>query len=211
MQLKSADHIYQTRYLILGIIPIGMFMSILDGTMVSIALPTVTAHFQVNIAKSQRVITSYLLGDNRPVNLLRQSVRHRQDEDVHDGLDHLHRQLAGLRDRALSIPADPFPSCAGHRCLDGIKGSRRHDLPGVPAHGNRQADGPFQARLQREQRATLQLDRLYPGQRVALRVSRDRHCGEESTVKVGRTGRKGSNGVTVVRFISNGGYENVEI
>lgn len=60
-QVITDDPVYKNRYLILGIILIGMFMSILDGTMVSIALPTVTSHFHVNLAESQWVVTGYLL------------------------------------------------------------------------------------------------------------------------------------------------------
>lgn len=60
-QVMTEDHVYKNRYLILGIILIGMFMSILDGTMVSIALPTVTSHFHVNLTESQWVVTGYLL------------------------------------------------------------------------------------------------------------------------------------------------------
>lgn len=49
------------RYLILAILLMGVFMTMLDGTMVTIALPTITAYFDVSFAVSQWVITGYLI------------------------------------------------------------------------------------------------------------------------------------------------------
>ncbi|MEN6518039.1 MAG: MFS transporter [Methanospirillum sp.] len=39
----------------------GVFMAVLDGVVVAIALPTITAHFGVNLDSTQWVITAYLL------------------------------------------------------------------------------------------------------------------------------------------------------
>jgi EmrB/QacA subfamily drug resistance transporter len=39
----------------------GIFMFVIDGSVVNIALPTITAYFQADVAQSQWVITSYLI------------------------------------------------------------------------------------------------------------------------------------------------------
>jgi EmrB/QacA subfamily drug resistance transporter len=49
------------RYIILAIVLMGILMSVIDGNVVSIALPTITQHFNVNVAISQWTITAYLL------------------------------------------------------------------------------------------------------------------------------------------------------
>jgi len=43
------------------IVLVGVFMSVLDGIVVNIALPTITTHFGTELAKSQWTITAYLL------------------------------------------------------------------------------------------------------------------------------------------------------
>lgn len=60
-QVGIPDSVYKNRYVILAIVLIGVLMSVLDGFMVSIALPTITTHFNVNIVQSQWIITSYLV------------------------------------------------------------------------------------------------------------------------------------------------------
>ncbi len=55
------DSVYRNRYIILAIILIGTFMAMLDATMMSIALPTMTVHFKVDLTQSQWTITGYLL------------------------------------------------------------------------------------------------------------------------------------------------------
>lgn len=52
---------YKNRYLILAVVLIGMLMTVLDGYMMSIALPTITTYFNVSIAQSQWIITGYLV------------------------------------------------------------------------------------------------------------------------------------------------------
>ncbi len=49
------------KYVILAIVLTGVLMSVLDGIVVSIALPTITASFAVDIALSQWAITGYML------------------------------------------------------------------------------------------------------------------------------------------------------
>jgi EmrB/QacA subfamily drug resistance transporter len=49
------------RYAILAVVLAGVFMAVLDGVVVAIALPTITAHFGVNLDSTQWVITGYLL------------------------------------------------------------------------------------------------------------------------------------------------------
>lgn len=49
------------RYLILAVVLAGVFMAVLDGVVVSIALPTITARFGVDLDTTQWVITAYLL------------------------------------------------------------------------------------------------------------------------------------------------------
>ena len=52
---------FSHRYVILVIVLVGVLMSVLDGIVVSIALPTITGAFAVDIASSQWTITAYLL------------------------------------------------------------------------------------------------------------------------------------------------------
>jgi EmrB/QacA subfamily drug resistance transporter len=60
-QANLQDTVYKNRYIILTVILIGMLMTVLDGYMMSIALPTITAYFNVSIAESQWIITGYLV------------------------------------------------------------------------------------------------------------------------------------------------------
>jgi len=57
----KVDEANKDRYLILAILLMGVFMTMLDGTMVIIALPTITTDFGVGISVSQWVITGYLI------------------------------------------------------------------------------------------------------------------------------------------------------
>jgi len=52
---------HPNRHVILGIILIGVAMAVVDGIVVSIALPTITGYFNVDVAQSQWVITAYLV------------------------------------------------------------------------------------------------------------------------------------------------------
>jgi EmrB/QacA subfamily drug resistance transporter len=49
------------KYVILAIVLTGVLMSVLDGIIVSIALPTITGSFAVDISSSQWTITAYML------------------------------------------------------------------------------------------------------------------------------------------------------
>jgi EmrB/QacA subfamily drug resistance transporter len=49
------------KYVILAIVLVGVLMSVLDGIVVSIALPTITGAFRVDISASQWTITAYLV------------------------------------------------------------------------------------------------------------------------------------------------------
>lgn len=49
------------RYLVLAVVLAGVFMAVLDGVVVSIALPTITGRFGVDLDTTQWVITGYLL------------------------------------------------------------------------------------------------------------------------------------------------------
>ncbi len=51
----------RNRYVILTIVLAGVFMSVLDSVVVNIALPDITTYFNVNIADSQWVVTTYLV------------------------------------------------------------------------------------------------------------------------------------------------------
>lgn len=52
---------YKNRFIILGIVLTGILMSVLDGYMVSIALPTITTQLQINITESQWIVSGYLI------------------------------------------------------------------------------------------------------------------------------------------------------
>lgn len=49
------------RYIILLLILTGVLMAVVDGSVVSIALPTITGYFQVSLAESEWIMTSYLV------------------------------------------------------------------------------------------------------------------------------------------------------
>jgi MFS family permease len=59
-QVKMPEMAYKNRYVILGIVLCGILMSVLDGYMVSIALPTITTQFNISLSQSQWIITGYL-------------------------------------------------------------------------------------------------------------------------------------------------------
>ena len=60
-QVGIPDSVYKNRYKISVIVLIGILMSVLDGYMVTIALPTITTYFNVDVAQSQWIITGYLV------------------------------------------------------------------------------------------------------------------------------------------------------
>ncbi|RPJ35162.1 MAG: DHA2 family efflux MFS transporter permease subunit [Planctomycetaceae bacterium] len=60
-QTAATERAFRNRYIIMGIVLTGIFMSVLDGIVVSIALPTMTSHFHVDLASSQWITTAYLL------------------------------------------------------------------------------------------------------------------------------------------------------
>ena len=58
---KSSELPVAGRNVLAFIILLGIFMFVIDGSVVSIALPTITRYFQADVAESQWVITSYLV------------------------------------------------------------------------------------------------------------------------------------------------------
>lgn len=54
------DNIYKNKNAILITVLIGILMSVLDGYMVTIALPTITTQFNISLSSSQWIITGYL-------------------------------------------------------------------------------------------------------------------------------------------------------
>lgn len=63
VRAKPADDdlVFKNRYIILGIILTGILMAVMDGNVVSIALPTITQYFHVDVGLSQWTITAYFL------------------------------------------------------------------------------------------------------------------------------------------------------
>lgn len=61
MQVKDQSSGSQNRYMILILVLAGVLMAVVDGSVVSIALPTITGYFDVSIAQSQWIMTSYLV------------------------------------------------------------------------------------------------------------------------------------------------------
>ena len=59
--ISIKDQGSQNRYMILLLILVGVLMAVVDGSVVSIALPTITGYFHVSLAQSQWVMTSYLV------------------------------------------------------------------------------------------------------------------------------------------------------
>jgi EmrB/QacA subfamily drug resistance transporter len=51
----------KNRYVVLVLVLTGVLMAVVDGSVVSIALPTITEYFNVSIAQSQMIMTSYLV------------------------------------------------------------------------------------------------------------------------------------------------------
>jgi len=60
-QDKEQESGSKNRYIVLLLVLTGVFMSVLDGSVVSIALPTITEYFNVSIAQSQMIMTAYLV------------------------------------------------------------------------------------------------------------------------------------------------------
>lgn len=60
-QLNSSELPVAGRNVLAFIILLGIFMFVIDGSVVSIALPTITRYFQADVAESQWVINSYLV------------------------------------------------------------------------------------------------------------------------------------------------------
>jgi EmrB/QacA subfamily drug resistance transporter len=60
-QTNIREYAYKNRLIILGIVLTGIIMSVLDGYMVSIALPSITTSFNISITQSQWIISGYLL------------------------------------------------------------------------------------------------------------------------------------------------------
>lgn len=58
---RIAEPVFANRYLILLIVLTGTIMSILDGSVVNIAMPTITAYFHVGLASSEWIIMGYLV------------------------------------------------------------------------------------------------------------------------------------------------------
>lgn len=54
------DNVYKNKNAILITVLIGILMSVLDGYMVTIALPTITTQFNISLSSSQWIITGYL-------------------------------------------------------------------------------------------------------------------------------------------------------
>ncbi len=61
MDIKDQSSGNQNRYIILVLVLTGVLMAVVDGSVVSIALPTITGYFDVSIAQSQWIMTSYLI------------------------------------------------------------------------------------------------------------------------------------------------------
>ena len=51
----------KNRYIVLLLVLAGVLMAVVDGSVVSIALPTITEYFGVNIGESQMIMTAYLV------------------------------------------------------------------------------------------------------------------------------------------------------
>jgi MFS family permease len=51
----------KNRYIILLLVLTGVLMAVVDGSVVSIALPTITEYFDVSVAQSQMIMTSYMV------------------------------------------------------------------------------------------------------------------------------------------------------
>ena len=65
MQTKNRDLELElgikNRYIVLLLVLTGVLMAVIDGSVVSIALPTITKYFLVSIAQSQMIMTAYLV------------------------------------------------------------------------------------------------------------------------------------------------------
>ncbi|HWQ18957.1 MAG TPA: MFS transporter [Methanotrichaceae archaeon] len=61
IQPHSSEPGSKNRYIIMLMILAGVLMAVVDGSVVSIALPTITGYFNVSVAESEWVMTSYLV------------------------------------------------------------------------------------------------------------------------------------------------------
>src|SRR5215212_7891660 len=53
---------FDRRWLSLAVVTLGSFMTLLDSTIVNVALPTIIQDFHSSVSKGQLVLTVYLLG-----------------------------------------------------------------------------------------------------------------------------------------------------
>ena len=61
MEPDTADPRYGHRYAVLLIVLVAVLMAVIDGTVVNIALPTMTRYFAVDLADSEWTVTAYLI------------------------------------------------------------------------------------------------------------------------------------------------------
>jgi EmrB/QacA subfamily drug resistance transporter len=60
-KINRSQEARKDRYIITFMVLVGVLMAVVDGSVVSIALPTITGYFSVDMAQSQWVMTGYLV------------------------------------------------------------------------------------------------------------------------------------------------------
>jgi hypothetical protein len=140
-QEKVTGQAYRNRYIIMVIVLAGIFMSVLDGIVVSIALPTMTSYFNVDLTSSQWITTAYLL---TITSLLLVCGK------VSDYTGRVPMFTAGIGIFMIGSLAWPqhqpghargIPRPAGRGRRDDVQYQRRHHLPVIPCRREGQGDG----------------------------------------------------------------------
>ena len=124
----------QYRQLVAVAFMLGLFMDLLDTTIVNVALPTLGDEFDVTTSGIEWVVTAYLLSLALwipAVGLVRRPIRHQAH--LPGGPHDLHHGLAAVRAVLVARVADRLPGAAGGGGRHAHARRHRHAVPGLPA------------------------------------------------------------------------------
>ena len=134
----------------LAAVSFGLFMIMLDNTVVNVALPSIRADLGISVSELEWVVNAYalhsaslLLSGGKLADLLRPA------RDLHRRARDLHGRLALVRAGRRSRVADRRAHGAGRRrCADepGDALDHHRDVPDAPARARRSGSGPASPR-----------------------------------------------------------------
>ena len=126
----------------LSAVILGAFMSILDATIVNVALPTFGRVFETSLQSLQWIITGYMLASAAVIPHLGLAQRPlRLQEGVPDRAGAVHGRLRALRHGDHRADADPLPRPPGARRRHADAGRHGDPVPPLAAGQARRRDG----------------------------------------------------------------------